>query len=81
VLILAKNKLFNILINSGYLVARKGSDYNMPTQKSMNLGLFKITESMLAEPDGKAILNKTAKATGKGQEYFINAFLNSTSPS
>lgn len=70
-----QNRLFNYLRNNGYLIKRKGTDYNMPTQKSMQMGLFEIKESTSVNPDGSIRTNKTTKVTGKGQQYFINKFL------
>ena len=69
------NRLFSWLRENGYLVKRKGSDYNMPTQKSMNLGLFEIKESTHTHADGHTTVNRTPKVTGKGQVYFISKFL------
>lgn len=69
------NRLFAWLREHGYLVKRKGSDYNMPTQKSMNLGLFEIKESTHTHADGHTTVNRTPKVTGKGQVYFISKFL------
>lgn len=69
------NRLFAWLREHGYLVKRKGSDYNMPTQKSMNLQLFEIKESTHTHADGHTTVNRTPKVTGKGQVYFISKFL------
>ena len=69
-----QNKLFEYLRDNGYLIKRKGSDYNMPTQKSMELKLFEIKETTVTRPDGHITVNKTTKVTGKGQIYFINKF-------
>lgn len=52
-----------------------GSDYNLPTQKAMELNLFKIKERTLNNPDGSVRITKTVLVTGKGQQYFINKFL------
>lgn len=68
-------RLFSWLRANGYLTKRKGSDWNMPTQKSMNLGLFKIKESSHVNSNGAVVVTKTPKVTGKGQQYFINKFL------
>ena len=68
-------RLFVWLRNNGYLIKRKGTDYNMPTQKSMELGLFEIKESSHVGSDGVTRITKTPKVTGKGQQYFINKFL------
>lgn len=70
-----QKRLFDWLRENGYLIKRKGSDWNMPTQKSMDLGLIEIKESTVNNPDGSVRINKTPKATGKGQQYFINKFL------
>lgn len=72
---IGQNRLFTWLRRNGYLISRKGTDYNMPTQKSMNLGLFKIKETSIQHSDGHVTVNKTPKVTGKGQQYFINKFL------
>lgn len=68
-------RLFGWLRENGYLINRKGSDWNMPTQKSMNLKLFEIKETTITHSDGHTTINKTTKVTGKGQQYFINKFL------
>ncbi|HEV9742291.1 TPA: phage antirepressor KilAC domain-containing protein [Streptococcus pneumoniae] len=70
------NRLFVWLRENGYLIKRKGSDWNMPTQRSMEMKLFKIKESTITHPDGHISVSKTVKVTGKGQQYFINKFLN-----
>lgn len=70
-----QNRLFQILRDKGYLISRKGVSYNMPTQKLMELGLFKIKETSITHADGHVTVNKTSKVTGKGQQYFINKFL------
>lgn len=69
------NRLFDWMRKNGYLVRRKGSDYNMPTQRSMEMGLFEVKETSVSHSDGHISVNKTPKVTGKGQQYFINAFL------
>ncbi|WP_336991087.1 phage antirepressor [Leucobacter sp. VD1] len=68
------NRLFEKLRADGYLIRRRGSDWNMPTQKSMELGLFEIKESTRQHPDGHVLLTKTPKVTGKGQQYFIEKY-------
>lgn len=68
-------RLFEWLRNNGYLIKRKGTDWNMPTQYSMDLELFEIKESSHVDGDGCNITTKTPKVTGKGQQYFINKFL------
>ena len=69
------NRLFDWMRKNGYLVRRKGSDYNMPTQRSMEMGLFEVKETSVSHSDGHISVNKTPKVTGKGQQYFLNAFL------
>ena len=70
-----QNRLFEQLRNEGFLISRKGNSYNMPTQKAMELGLFRIKETAITHSDGRVSLNKTPKVTGKGQQYFINRFI------
>jgi len=70
-----EKRLFKQLRKEKYLISRKGSDYNMPTQKSMELGLFDINERTITHSDGHITISKTTKVTGKGQQYFINKFL------
>lgn len=72
---IGQNRLFKWLRESGYLIRRKGESYNMPTQSSLENGLFEIKESTGINPDGSIRVNKTTKVTGKGQLYFINKFL------
>lgn len=72
---IGQRRLFEWLRNKGYLIKRKGSDWNMPTQRSMEMGLFDIKESTVNNPDGSIRINRTTKVTGKGQQYFINKFL------
>lgn len=72
---MGQKRLFAWMRDNGYLIKRKGTDWNMPTQKSMELGLFEVKESTLNNPDGSVRINKTTKVTGKGQQYFINKFL------
>ena len=69
---IGQNRLFEWLRKNNYLISRKGTDYNMPTQKSMNLGLFEIKETSITHADGHVTVNKTPKVTGKGQIYFVN---------
>jgi anti-repressor protein len=71
---IGQNRLFEWLRNNGYLI-KNGERRNMPTQKSMDLGLFEIKERTINNPDGSIRITKTVKVTGKGQEYFINKFL------
>jgi len=73
---IGQNRLFEWLRQNGYLIKRNGTDYNMPTQRSMDMGLFEIKETTINNPDGSIKISKTPKVTGKGQVYFINLFLN-----
>ena len=70
-----QKRLFIWMRENGYLIKRKGADWNTPTQKSMEMGLFEVKESTVNNPDGSVRINKTTKVTGKGQQYFINKFL------
>lgn len=70
-----QNRLFQWLRDNGYLISRKGTDYNMPTQYSMELGLFEIKETTITHSDGHISVSKTVKVTAKGQLYFVNKFL------
>lgn len=72
---MGEKRLFEWMRRNGFLVRRKGTDYNMPTQRSMELGLFKIKETVVNHSSGYTTVNKTPKVTGKGQQYFINKFL------
>lgn len=72
---IGQNRLFEWLRNNGYLIKRQGSDYNMPTQRAMELGLFEIKETTITHSDGHIHVSKTPKVTGKGQVYFVNLFL------
>lgn len=71
-----QKRFFEYLRENGFLIKRKGTDYNMPTQKSMELGLFEIKETSISHSDGHVSISKTPKITGRGQKYFINKFLN-----
>lgn len=71
---IGQKRLFQWMRDNGYLIKR-GADYNIPTQRAMEMGLFRIKESTVVKPDGSTSLNKTTKVTGKGQQYFINKFL------
>lgn len=71
---IGQNRLFAWLRGNGYLIIRRGTDYNMPTQRSMELGLFEIKETSISHSDGHVTVNRTPKVTGKGQLYFINKF-------
>ena len=72
---MGQKRLFNWLRENSYLIKRKGSDYNSPKQKAMEMGLFQIKETVVSHADGHTSVNKTTKVTGKGQQYFINKFL------
>ncbi len=72
---IGQKRLFAWMRDNGYLIKRNGSDWNMPTQKSMERGLFEVKESTVNNPDGSVRINKTTKVTGKGQQYFVNRFL------
>ena len=73
---MGQNWLFAWMRENGYLIKdRKRTDYNMPTQKSMELHLFEIKETSIAHSDGHTSINKTPKVTGIGQVYFVNLFL------
>lgn len=72
---IGQNRLFAWLRKEGYLISRKGESFNLPTQRSMELGVLEIKESTHINPDGSVRLTKTPKVTGKGQVYFINKFI------
>lgn len=72
---IGQNRLFSWLRENGYLVKRKGTDYNQPTQKSADLGILTTKETIIAHSNGSTEIKKTVKVTGKGQQYFINKFL------
>lgn len=72
---MGQNRLFEWMRQNGYLIRRQGSDYNMPTQRSMEQGLFEIKETTVVHADGHTHINKTPKVTGKGQAYFVTLFL------
>ena len=74
---IGSTRLFAWLRENGYLISRKGSEWNLPTQRSMEMGLFEIKETTIAHTDHTSI-SKTPKVTGKGQQYFINKFLGET---
>lgn len=71
---IGQNRLFEWLRQNGYLIKRRGTDYNMPTQYSMELGLFEVKETTITHSDGHISICKTPKVTGRGQIYFINKF-------
>ena len=72
---IGQNRLFQKLRNNGYLIQRRGPSWNMPTQKSMEMGLFEVEERTITNPDGTTKIRKTTRVTGKGQQYFINKLL------
>lgn len=72
---MGQNRLFKWLREHGYLIRRKGTDYNMPTQKAMESGLFRVKETAITHSDGHVTIGKTPKVTGTGQNFFINVFL------
>jgi anti-repressor protein len=73
---IGQNRLFERLRKEGFLIKRDATDHNMPTQKSMDLELFRIKETAVTHSDGHVTISKTAKVTGKGQQFFVNYFLN-----
>ena len=72
---IGQKRLFAWLREKGYLIKRKGLDWNMPTQKAMEMKLFRVKETVVTHADGHTTVNKTPKVTGKGQVYFVNKFL------
>lgn len=72
---IGQHRLFRLMRENGYLIRRNGTDFNMPTQKSMDLGLFTVKETAITHSDGTVTVSKTTKVTGKGQQYFIQKFL------
>lgn len=72
---IGQNRLFERLRNQSWLSNRKGEDWNMPTQKSLDRGFFEIKETTHNNADGSVRITKTPKVTGKGQIYFVNKFL------
>lgn len=76
---IGQKRLFTWLRDNGYLIKRYGSDYNMPMQRYMEMGLFDIKETAITHADGHVSISKTVKITGKGQQYFINKFLSNGS--
>lgn len=74
---IGQKRLFDWMREKGYLIKRKGSDWNMPTQKAMDMKVFEVKESTVNNPDGSVRINRTTKVTGKGQTYFVNKFLDS----
>lgn len=74
-IVMGPNNLFKWMRFNKYLISRKGTDYNMPTQKAMKLGLFEVKEKPKTLQDEHVVINKTTKVTGKGQIYFVNKLL------
>ena len=72
---MGQNRMFRWLRDNGYLISKKGTSYNVPTQRAMELGLFKIKENAITHSDGHVTITKTPKVTGKGQVYFVNKFV------
>lgn len=70
-----QNRLFKWMRENGYLISRNGTDFNMPTQRAMEQGLFTIKETVITHSDGSVSISKTTKVTGKGQQFFVNKFL------
>lgn len=75
---IGQKRLFRWMRDNGYLIKRKGADWNMPTQRSIEMGLFEIKESTHINGNGCNVTTRTPKATGKAQIYFINKFLGKT---
>ncbi len=72
---IGQNRLFEKLRNEGYLIKQKGQNWNLPTQKSMEMGLFEVKKTIVNKPNGEILAKPTTKVTGKGQIYFVNKFL------
>lgn len=72
---IGQKRLFAWLREKGYLIKRKGLDWNMPTQKAMEMKLFRVKETVVTHSDGHTTVSKTPKVTGKGQVYFVNKFM------
>jgi len=72
---IGRDRLFAWLRNNGYLMKQNGTSYNMPTQKSMDMGLFEVKETSITHSNGCITISRTVKCTGKAQVYFINKFL------
>jgi anti-repressor protein len=72
---IGQNRLFDRMRQDGYLIKRQGTDYNAPTQRAMEMGLFRVKETAITHSDGHVTISKTTKVTGKGQQYFINLLL------
>ena len=72
---IGQKRLFSWLRENGYLIRQKGSSWNKPTQRAMDMGLFEIKETVINHSDGHTTTSLTPKVTGKGQLYFVNKFL------
>ena len=70
-----QRRLFEWMRENGYLIRQKGSSWNMPTQKAMDMGLFRVKETTVTHKDGHTTVHRTTKVTGRGQTYFVNKFL------
>lgn len=73
---IGEKRFFQWLRDHGYIISRHGTDHNMPTQYSMERGLFEVKETSIAHSSGTVTVSKTPKITGKGQTYFVDKFLN-----
>lgn len=72
---MGQNRLFQWMRDNGYLISRKGSSYNLPTQRSMELGLFRVKETAVTHSDGHVTTSLTTKLLPRGQQYFVNKFI------
>lgn len=72
---IGQRRLFQWMRDHGYLIKQKGASYNMPTQRAMDMGLFRVKEGTYINGSGANIVTKTTKVTGRGQQFFINKFL------
>ena len=70
-----QRRLFEWMRENGYLIRQKGSSWNMPTQRAMDMGLFRVKETVVTHKDGHTTVNRTTKVTGRGQTYFVNKLL------
>nr|DAQ10332.1 MAG TPA: KilAC domain protein [Caudoviricetes sp.] len=73
-----QRRLFEWMRENGYLIRQKGSSWNMPTQRAMDMGLFRVKETTVTHADGHTTIHRTTKVTGRGQTYFVNKFLTHT---
>ena len=72
---IGQRRLFQWMRDKGYLIKQQGASWNMPTQRSMDMGLFEIKETTITHSDGHVSISKTVKVSGKGQVYFVNKFI------